>query len=1770
MEIETLQAELERLFDLHSLLGLTREVLGFDPESVGGTTALGSFAQSLVRHCVQCDAIEALCDAIRVLKPNANPELARVCTHGLATNENLAPGSSIGDIQIVRVLGQGRVGASYLGHYGPSQVRLKVLRYEATRDRRGLQRFAAATRLISRVSHPALPSGLVVASAADRVLLVHNYIEGQTLAQRLARSGPIHIMEALPILHAILEPLAQLHEERLAHGDLRLENILVYRDAAGAPCVQLLDAATDRLRARPRDATELESTVISPKSIAPELLSGAPTTPGADVYAFGAMLYELLTGQPPFKVFGLDAAHAHMHVQPEPPSSLAPRGWANRELDEFVLCLLEKVPQQRPPHAQAVLDRMGRIGRFPSMQPTPAITEAEFARRIEALAIDPTSVAAMAALDEALNDGADPERIADTFRMAAIDVEAEGAPNKKQICRELFLRAAEIYEHTLRNLEKAETMYLWALNAEPSDSVALRSLERVRRGLGKYEEIIETLLARTEQAETAEERGKTFHDIGKLYLSEMGDMEQALVAFTQALCEVPDNDAYAEEIEKLAASREDAWGEVLDSCNSSIQDTSVEPEAKKRLMIRVGRWYADKLQRPDLALPCFQNVVGFEPGNEMALEAMAQVYRKSQQWPELGMVLTRWADAVKAPARARDLRTDAGELAERQMNDLPGARALYEAVLADDPTHERASDGLCRVNERSGDFNGLVRILQTRADALRGDERTTAMARIAEIYESRLNNDNEALKILENLLTEAPDSLEVMRAMDRLYAKVGRFGDLVANLERQLQIATTPRQKTQLYERIAAVYEEEFLDTERASSALRAVLVLDPNHEGALSSLTRICRTLSRWPEVAELLERHLALVTEPARKVTLALQLGRVLAEELHVADRAIQAFETVLSFEPQHPEALEMVARLRSSLGDSNAALAAIDVLAARATTPQAKAEHLWRAARLLQEQGDLEGAIGYYKQVLDAVPDHAETTVALRAAYLERGDAHAAVQLLEQEISRTEGERAKAKLFGEMAMILQQRLHESVRAEESARAAISRDPTNSEALTVLGDIAFEAGRFIEASKHFSPLVDRVDSLPVEQAVNALVRTVESLTKAESIERAHVAADALVRVAPEDLVSQLRAAKALFEKGDPPKTAELYSGILQRFAERLTADQRAVALYGYGESLRRAGDAAAAITPLEEACDADPNGVPPLVALASAYGQAGRWNDVVKTKYRHLDIASGDDRVQLLIDLGDIIAEKFKDRPRAIQSLLAALEDRPDDRRLLTKLMQLYGDEKDWTHLVEIVMRLAKFVDDPKQRAKYLHTAAIVQSRQMGQVDAALELFEQVIELDPSLTKALAEATELYRGKSDFPAVERLLRRKLELAEKAEDVPTRIETHCALAELYQRDLGWLDYAITELERACELDPKNIERTKQLAQLCSTDPEHHVDRALQAYMKIVQAEPERLVDSYHAMRHLHTATKNADGAWCVCQSLSVLGCADPDEERFYKRMRAETAAPAQAVFSEADWLAVTHGDTDPLLTSLLALIEPTVIQLRSRDITELGYRPSDAIDLAQTPVPMTQTLFYAAGVMGITAPPAFVIRDDPGGLSFLHARTPSIGLGRVAMSGKVPPQAAAFIAARHLSYSRPGFYLRQLLASATGLKAWLFAAIKLISPQFPTTPEIEGPVREAMKALDAGVRDGARDELASVVSTLLRTSAALDLRKWVNAVDLSADRAGFALAHDLDTAAQIIKASDESSSAVPGAERLRALALFAVSPEYLGLRRRLGITIDA
>ena len=132
---------------------------------------------------------------------------------------------------------------------------------------------------------------------------------------------------------------------------------------------------------------------------------------------------------------------------------------------------------------------------------------------------------------------------------------------------------------------------------------------------------------------------------------------------------------------------------------------------------------------------------------------------------------------------------------------------------------------------------------------------------------------------------------------------------------------------------------------------------------------------------------------------------------------------------------------------------------------------------------------------------------------------------------------------------------------------------------------------------------------------------------------------------------------------------------------------------------------------------------------------------------------------------------------------------------------------------------------------------------------------------------------------------------------------------------------------------------------------------------------------------------------------------------------------------------------------------------------------------------------------------------------SDAGGVSFLFTSPPAIGLGQGALHSDAPDQALAFLAGRQLSYFRPAHYLRQLLPTGSGLRAWVLGAIRQAHPHFPVPDALRGQVERCAAALSRTLHVPQQQTLVSLVEQLLREQPELDLKRWSLAVDLAADR---------------------------------------------------------
>jgi len=480
---------------------------------------------------------------------------------------------------------------------------------------------------------------------------------------------------------------------------------------------------------------------------------------------------------------------------------------------------------------------------------------------------------------------------------------------------------------------------------------------------------------------------------------------------------------------------------------------------------------------------------------------------------------------------------------------------------------------------------------------------------------------------------------------------------------------------------------------------------------------------------------------------------------------------------------------------------------------------------------------------------------------------------------------------------------------------------------------------------------------------------------------------------------------------------------------------------------------------------------------------------------------------------------------------------------------------------------LRIAELVDDAAQLSKYYHTAAAICHYELNRLEEAADYYEQALEHDPDMLKSFDGLVNALNGQSDWDRLEEIYRARLERMGDDADPKARAHLWDQLGELLLHRLERTGDATEAFEEAQKLDPGDRQRAEQLATVYSAEPKRYFAKAVAVHGDLLELNPYR-IESYQALRKLYTEAKKPDESWCACQALAVLKNAEPDEESFFKKHRTREPAAATDPFTAELWAHnIVHPMQDGLLSDIFSEITPAVIATGSKELASFGLSASDKRDAEKDEADLARTLHYASGVMGIQLPDVYYQPKEPGGLSFIFANPPAIGLGKGALAGG-PSKALAFVAGRHLSYLHAGHYLRMLVPTGSGLRAWLLAAIKTAVGQFPIPQSLASSVEQHLSAFEEHLTGPQRERLGSHVQKLLAAAPELDLKRWVGGVDLTADRAGFILSNDLEIATAMIKASPEESAGVSQKERLKELHTYSVSGAYLTLRRKIGIAI--
>ncbi len=282
------------------------------------------------------------------------PATAEFCPYDgnrLPPPELLAGTLIDGKYQVEALIGKGGMGSVYkaLHVHLNRQVALKTLRVNVLADAAVLERFRREALTIARLNHPNIVAIYDFGITPDGAHLVMEHLEGCTLRHEIETSRPLSIPKALAIMQGICAAVSFAHSQSVIHRDLKPDNVFLEK-TSGAPRVKVLDFGIAKLLSSARlDGKPLTRSGVSlgtPTYMSPQQALGVPVDERSDIYSLGCVLYEMLTGRPPFQApTAGELLQCHVYAVPDPPGRYV--HGLPAELDSVVLKALSKHPDER-------------------------------------------------------------------------------------------------------------------------------------------------------------------------------------------------------------------------------------------------------------------------------------------------------------------------------------------------------------------------------------------------------------------------------------------------------------------------------------------------------------------------------------------------------------------------------------------------------------------------------------------------------------------------------------------------------------------------------------------------------------------------------------------------------------------------------------------------------------------------------------------------------------------------------------------------------------------------------------------------------------------------------------------------------------------------------------------------------------------------------------------------------------------------------------------------------------------------------------------------------------------------------------------------------------------------------------------------------------------------------------------------------------------------------------------------------------------------------
>ncbi|MBI2378683.1 MAG: tetratricopeptide repeat protein [Deltaproteobacteria bacterium] len=1105
---------------------------------------------------------------------------------------------------------------------------------------------------------------------------------------------------------------------------------------------------------------------------------------------------------------------------------------------------------------------------------------------------------------------------------------AEAEPDQRKA---LTLEAAKLYEE-LNRPEMAFMSIARAYQDMPGDPELGERLEALAGPADSKEELADLY----EAVLSLIPDRKTVLDVerraAELFDKELQKPRQALPHYEAVHLAKPDDAEVISSIERICRRLGDAEG-LVKALRAKLNLLELEDGVRQAATAEVARILETELDDIDAALAAHRERLALDPTHKGALDSIIALSERSNRPEDLAEALEQRYGLEEDSARRAQLLLRLGTTRLTLLDDDAGAVDAFAKALAAVPGHPGAVRQLAQLTKSAGlvrqsaaevlapfylERSAFAEHIQCLEILLEGshepDARQALLARIADVFETKLGKVERAFHYACRAMHEAPKSGEARARVERLAVDNKLYEDLAGFYLDEIDQIGDPNLTIDLQRRVAEIYEHELDDVARAIEEHQRVLDISPGDSDALQALERLYDKAGEYGALVEIYRRQIAQTEDSAVRVERMKKLADVQSSRLDDTASAISTLRRLLESAPDDREALESLAVLLEESHRFSELSELLDkVVSLRARDGLPTDEHMLRLARLrMDELGDRAGGLEVVRRILDVIPDHEPTRDFLRErienalaedetraaldmteALVEAlGRAHefnALLEILRIKIQILADPTARLETKREIARILRVELKQPERAFEATVQVLRDAPELLEAredLVELGREILQAERVVEVFEAVRDRLDRDDRVSLDvtiarlvevdvqdrsRAVNAWQRVLDDRPMepeaAEALDRLNAALGRWSALA--DILER----RIEIAEDDPAVCGELYVRLARVWDERLSEPEEAIRAYEEARKLRPT-DLFVLRSLARLFDDEDPRTLEVLEALVSA-------------------TEDSKERIAISIRLAKLLRVADQ-KPRAVELLEGVLVADAANKDAILGLEGLYDEVGRFSDLAKLLEKQLEGARDEREVTRLQRQLGLVRGTRPGEVDEAIRAWRQVLRKNPTDVDALDAMRAIYQSAERWEDLVAIQKKLIPLQTDTRGVK-RIRFE--MAETFLRHLNRREEAIEAAKRVLDVEPHEIGDLVRLEEIFLT-ADAYPDAIKVMTLRVQRTEdPGQRIDALFSIADLYEKKIQRRGG--AAQAYEKILELDPREERAYKALVAlyETAS---------------------------------------------------------------------------------------------------------------------------------------------------------------------------------------------------------------------------------------------------------------------------------